>query len=366
MTGEEYAKLTSENPNVDLVRPYWIGGDYHKKIWEENNITVLICQRKTRDEIKLCLESLFSFYPDIPVLVVDGNSEDESTMYLRVKSAMYPNLRIWERNDINSHGITMDEAIRQHITTDYVLLMDSDVITSRYGYIEGMLDQFKQDPNLYATGNLMLVTRQNEACGTPYDFNDVLRYAHPCCSIYHVPTYKKLAPFENHGAPCARNMIHAESEKLNIGYFPVDKYTIHLSGASWCIPKTIWINDYDVKIRPLVTFIINLDVVLQQKALVELNAQKVHDFDIITQGNLIKCEVIMHDSVQKFVSNTLYDVRFSIQGEFVCVLNSSNEIDNRFILKLQEEIIKEVKDSYIIDGVEVIKRKVWQRKNIFE
>lgn len=360
MTGEEYAKLTAENPNVDLVRPYWIGGDYHKKIWEENNITVLICQRKTRDEIKLCLESLLTFYPDINVLVVDGNSQDESTMYLRVKSAMYPNVKLWERDAINSHGITMDEAIRNHITTEYVLLMDSDVITSRGGYIEGMLSQFKADPKLYATGNLMLVTRKNEACGAPYDETDVLRYAHPCCSIYHVPTYKRLDPFENHGAPCAHNMIHAESEGLTIGYFPVDKYTIHLSGASWCIPKTVWIHDQGVKIRPLVTFITD-----EFNDLHSITTQSIIDFDIISYGKIINANLVMHDSAPKIVNNFVYDIRFNVSGEFVCE-PLGNGIKDNFIKRLQEEIIRGIKDEYEIDGVKVIKRSVWQHKNAFE
>jgi glycosyltransferase involved in cell wall biosynthesis len=360
MTGEEYAKLISENKVVDLVRPYWIGGDYHKKIWADNNITVLICQRKTRDEIKLCLESLLTFYPDINVLVVDGNSEDESTMYLHVKSALYPNVKIWERNAINSHGITMDEAIRQYITTDYVLLMDSDVITTRCGYIEGMLDQFKQDPKLYATGNLMLVTRQNEGCGVPYDETDILRYAHPCCSIYHAPTYKNLKPFENHGAPCAINLIHAEKEGYNIGYYPVDMYTIHLSGASWCIPKTVWVHDQGVKIRPLVTFILE-----DFSDYNSVMAQQIVDFDIIPYGKLINAHLTTHDAPAKMVNNFFYDIRFNVSGEYVCEPQGI-DMKTDFIFQLQNEIIKEVKDEYVIDGVKVIKRNIWQHNDVFE
>jgi hypothetical protein len=361
MTQEEYDKLIKKNPVVDLVRPFWTGDEYHKEVWKENNITVLICQKKTRDEIKLCLESLLSFYPDIPVLIVDGNSQDESIMYLRVKSAMYPNVKVWERDGLNSHGITMDEAIRNYIDTDYVLLMDSDVITMRYGFIEGMLDQFKHDNNLYATGNLMLVTRKNEGCGTPFDSTDILRYAHPCCSIYRIPTYKILTPFEDHGAPCAKNMIHAEMENLNIGYYPVDKYTVHLSGASWCVPKTVWIHDYNVIIRPLVTFITNY-----RSNIWELYSQKVHDFNIVTYGNHTKCNVITHDSLPISVDNYCYDIRFNVTGEYICYLTEGIVMDDDFIVKLQDEIIKELKDEYIISNIIVVRRKVWQRNNVFK
>lgn len=42
-----------------LVRPYGINTQKHKEEWVKKNVTVLICQRKTKDLIQLCLESLF-------------------------------------------------------------------------------------------------------------------------------------------------------------------------------------------------------------------------------------------------------------------------------------------------------------------
>jgi glycosyltransferase involved in cell wall biosynthesis len=356
MTQEQYDKLSRENPNADLVRPFWNSDDYHKKIWEEKNITVLICQRKTLDATRLCLESLLKFYPDIPVLVVDGNSEDESTLYLHYKAALYPNVKVWDRIGLNSHGETMDEAIRQFITTKYVLLMDSDVISERHGYIEGMLKQFKQNSNLYATGNLMLVTRQNQACGAPYDESDVLKYAHPCCSIIDVDVYKTLQPFINHGAPCVNNMIDAEVHKLDVDYFPVDKYTSHLSGHSWTDPKTIWNNDHDVLFRPLVTFILNniLDVV-------DIHSQSNKDFDVLFPGRHSICNVVVHDGTPPVnINNYLFDIRFNVKGEYVCDLNSGN-ISDDLVKILSAEVATNPSDTITIDNITFVKRKVWQR-----
>lgn len=358
MTQEQYDKLSRENPNSDLVRPFWNSNDYHKKVWEEKNITVLICQRKTMDATRLCLESLLKFYPDIPVLVVDGNSEDESTLYLHYKSSLYPNVKVWDRVGLNSHGETMDEAIRQFITTKYVLLMDSDVISERHGYIEGMLEQFKENGNLYATGNLMLVTRQNQACGAPYDESDVLKYAHPCCSIIDVDVYKTLQPFINHGAPCVNNMIDAEIHKLDVDYFPVDKYTSHLSGHSWTDPKTIWNNDHDVLFRPLVTFIIYFDSHRDW-----LFGQTMKDFDMVFPGKRSSFNVVVHDGTAPVsLNNLIFDIRFNVKGEYICDLDENFDIINENIVeKLSKEVANNPSDTIIIDNITFVKRKFWQR-----
>lgn len=357
MTGEEYAKLVAENPNVGLVRPFWNEAEYHRKLWIENDVTVLICQRQTKELIQLCVESLLQFYPDIQILVVDGNSQDDSTLYLRYKSIVCQNLMLWERSGINSHGITMDEAIRNFVNTNYVLLMDSDVITLRSGFIEGMLQQFKENINLYATGNLMLVSRKNEACGAPFDTSDVLRYAHPCCSIYHVPTYKKMRPFTDHGAPCVFNTLDAEILKYDIGYFPVDKYTAHLSGASWQKIPTIWKDDYGVKLRPFVTFIVTNPVQVS-----ELSQQDDKDFDMVTIGNHVIDDLVIHGFPPSHIDNYTYDLRFKVQGEYICTLTADTiRIDKVIVHNIKMQVIAErAPDELSVGGLRIIKRQLWQ------
>jgi len=358
MTQEQYDNLCRENPNVGLVRPFWNEGQYHQDISKSLDVTVLICQRKTKDITQLCLESLLRFYPDIPVIVVDGDSQDESTLYLDYKAAVCPNVKIWHRTGTNSHGVTMHEAILGHITTQYVLLMDSDIITMRGGYIEGMLLQLGMQ-EMYATGTLMLVTRNNYACGAPQDENDVLRYAHPSCSLYHVPTYKSLdAPFTDHGAPCVYNMMAAESKGLKIGYFPVDKYVAHLSGASWVKPKTIWNHDNDVFLRPFVTFIVT-----NEKQVLELANQEDHDFDIVTLGNLIFDTVVVHDGGPFVVNNRLYDLRFKVHGEYVCKLDPVIDRVDKVIVSVIKKVAVEqnAPNELSVGGLRIVKRNIWQR-----
>ena len=357
MTGEEYSKLLSEFPNVQLTRPFWDYEDYHAQKWIEKDVTVLICQRKTKELIQLCLESLLNFYPDIPVLVVDGDSNDDSTLYLLYKSIVCDNLKVWQRSGINSHGITMHEAIMNYINTNYVLLMDSDVISLRHGYIEGMMQQFENNINLYATGTRMLVTRKNYACGVPEDINDVLKYAHPSCSIYHVPTYKQMKPFVDHGAPCVYNMLDAEAKKFDIGYFPIQKYAAHLSGASWQKVKTIWERDFDTKIRPFITFI-----VYKPEHILFLSLQTDYDFDMITLGREIIDEFAMFTKGRIQINNKLYDIRFKVTGEYVCYLPETVEtIDNNIVNIIKSEIIKQkAPDELFVGGLKIVKRQFWQ------
>ena len=59
-----------------MIRPTWDFGDFHRNEWVKKDITVIVCERDTADITRLCLESLLRFYPDIPILIIDGGSID--------------------------------------------------------------------------------------------------------------------------------------------------------------------------------------------------------------------------------------------------------------------------------------------------
>lgn len=347
---------------ISLVRPYDFSEQgHHRSQWDKKDITILICQRNTNDLIRLCMESLLRYYPDTKILVVDGDSTDDSAFYLKYKAIQYPNLKVWTRKGINSHGMTMDEAIKEHITTKYILLMDSDTIIERGGCIEGMLDEFAANKNLYAIGSLMLVTKSGHACGPPINESDILRYAHPSFSIYDVDMYRKLnAPFVDHGAPCVYNMMAAEEKKLDISYYPVDKYVSHLCGGSWTEPRTIWPDDHNVVIRPFITFIVSNGIHLDK-----LRQQTDHDFDIITPGNVSSKFIVMYGSAPKNVNNGLYGIRHSVCGEYVCVAPEGLiELDTSFVQISKNKLVDEkLPDELNVGGLMLIKRTIWQKRD---
>lgn len=351
---------------VSLVRPFdFSEKQYHLDRWKEKNITVLICQRKTHDLIRLSLESILRFYPDIPILIVDGNSHDDSLLYLRYMAVKHSNIILLEQpkadpNHQTSHGVTMDMAIKNHIKTKYVLLMDSDVIVERGGLIEDMREEFSKDDNLCAIGSLMLVTRSNHACGPPKDETDILRYAHPSFSIYDVNKYHELkAPFSDHGAPCVYTMLEAEKRGMHVKYYPVDKYVSHLSGGSWTDPRTIWANDHDVFIRPFISFIVS-----NGNHIEKLQLQTDHDFDIITPSKKEEKHIVVHGSLPVKFSNNLYGIRHQVTGEYVCFLAAHVEIIQPEFVHVfkQSAIEKKMPDELNVGGLNLIKRTLWQRR----
>lgn len=341
------------NNQVELVRPWWRYKKHHEDKWRD--VTVLICQRKTKELITLCLESLLNFYPDINILVVDGDSHDESTIYLKFKSALYPNVKIWERKGRNSHGETMDEAIKTRIKTKYVLLLDSDIIVHRGGWIEDLESMMVM--GIYAAGALMLVTRKNYACGPPDNEEDTLRYVHPSTGMYNVEKYKKMSPFADHGAPCVFNMIDAEKRGLKVEYYPVDRYVSHLSGASWCVPKPIWPHGFNVRPVPFVTFIVPM------KFFGKIHFQKYNYFDIVYESTYDYGDVIMHEFGQRNVGNNVYRNRILVTGEYICELEEHHIVVEEIMTMFIDSVIKDPKEELDIFGIKFIKRNKWQQEN---
>ncbi len=348
---------------VALVRPYSIDEQFHRDRWIEQNITVLITQRKTYDITRLSIESLLRFYPDIPILAVDGESNDDSLLYLKWKEITVPNFKLWERKGhiigkFTSHGVTLNEAIQKFITTKYVLLMDSDVIIERGGFIEGMLAELRGTDNAYATGTLMEVSNSNDAVGNPKDENDILLYAHPSLSLLDVGIYKKLRPAADHGSPLCYNMQDAQQQGYKVTYFPVDRYALHCSGASWCNPRTVWNHDHNVFLRPFITFLGGFED--------HLAMQTSNDFEMITALKEGEGHVILHENLidVDLKGNRIFSSRFNIRGEYVCFLPYQPPPDLVYLAKLAA-IEQKAPDTFKIGDIEFIRRKLFQNKTAF-
>jgi hypothetical protein len=153
-------------------------------------------------------------------------------------------------------------------------------------------------------------------------------------------------------------MLDAEVKGYTIGSFPISEYESHLSGANWCVPKTIWYNDHDVILRPFVTFIATNPIHFS-----ELAKQADHDFDILPLGNRVVDSVIIHDGApKKDVDNRLYDLRFRAKGEYVClILENVEKISSNYVAVMREEVVKlNYPDEFVFGGLRIVKRKKWQ------
>ena len=345
-------------PQISMTRTIWYYDQYHKDNDDNSDVTVVICNYGTLDLIRVCLNSLLRFYPDIKILVVNGSpSHQPSTDYIRFMAVKHTNIKVYEKDKGHSHGINMDEAIRNFVSTDYFLLLDSDIIVKRGGFIDGMKSQLQDNALNYATGTLMIGSNENDAIGYPRFDGDELWYVHPSCSMFKRYMYLLFAPFADHGAPCVFNMKDAVKYGYKILLYPVDKYVLHLSGASWIKPSTQWRDDGDAFIRPLVTFIVS-----SHDDAVILSEQDDQDFDIILEGNRIKDTFVIHGIEPYNVDNYVYSKRFNIAGEYVCSLSDLFPMaDSTFVKNLRLKIIEnKLPEVVTIDGVNIYRRDYWQ------
>lgn len=356
MEQSTYDALALKHSAVDMVRPFWHGNP----VKELEDVTLILCQAAERNNTQLCIESILRFYPDIKILVVNGQPDEfDSTNYLHFKAVQHPNITVWDRVGRNGHGDMLHEGIKK-IFTKFILVLDNDIIFERGGFIEKMRQQIinnKFYAKFYASGTVMIVSEKGECCSPPIDELDLVRYAHPSCTMIDRGDYLKLRPFTEHGAPCWANMIDAKHKGYQVGSFPVDKYVSHLSGASWTTPsRTIWCHDHEVMTRPFVTFIVS-----NASQVVSLRNQNDHDFDIVTLGNKIETKVIIHDGKPGFdVNNHLFDIRYRVRGEYVCYLAENIESVGTNTVHEARKVGISYPDKFNLNILEFIKRTIWQ------
>jgi hypothetical protein len=341
---------------TSMIRPVWI----EPVRPDLDNVTVLICSNKKPDLIRLCLESLLTFYPTVKILIVNGTSNDEAANYLRYKESTCLNITVWDRIGYDSHGVAMHEATTEHIESKYVVMLDSDTIIKRAGWIEGMLQQMKG--LVFATGTLNIVSKAGYGCSVPINAEDSLNYAHPSCSMFDRDIYMHLislsldkyyngARFTDHGAPCIYTYLASEHCGYKVLSFPIADYVAHCSGASWTDPHCVWPHDNGVVVRPLVTFI-------TEKFIYQTES----DYDMIPFGSMVNDNfVVPNGHPPALVNNDIFSQRLRIIGEWVCAIRNEKIVPSDLIRRLRTMIAS---NSLIIDidGCKIYRRDYFQNE----
>lgn len=344
---------------VEQSRPVWKYHDYFTQFWKEFPVTFLVCQKNTKHLIQLCIESLQRFYPDVNILVVDDESNDDSVHYLRYKELTCPNLSVWWRTGgYIGHGTQLHQAVTEKITTKYVFIMDSDVIVERGGFLEEMMFRYSQNTNLYAIGAVQISSYSNNG-GEPFDEDDITLYANPQFSMIDRERYPELQPFLTDGTPLILNMKSARDKTLDVEYYPVERFSSHNSGSSWTEPRTVWMDDHDVKVRPFLTIIARADQTI-------FNPQTDNDFDVvIAPQNKYTGKHIFTDGSPAFdVNSNIFPIRFNVHGEYVLDITKIENfsIPDTFIelLKIRVNENNVPNEVYLYD-LKCVKRQYWQQ-----
>jgi glycosyltransferase involved in cell wall biosynthesis len=111
--------------------------------------TVLTVNYNTPEYLDRLLSSFRKFYPDVPYLVIDGSSEG---YYKKIKN--FPkkyNVELIHFDYNIHHGPGMVYGIN-HIKTDQILLVDSDMIIHGRGWLEMMESELRKDS--YGIGDI--------------------------------------------------------------------------------------------------------------------------------------------------------------------------------------------------------------------
>ena len=122
-------------------------------------VTILIPNYKTPEITKLCLRLIHKHTKlnRVRVLVIDNDSRDESTDYLRSLSWIDLIERQPAADDTPSlsHSRALDLALAQ-VKTPFVLSFHTDTFVRRDDWLDFLLERIKRDPNIAGVGSWKL------------------------------------------------------------------------------------------------------------------------------------------------------------------------------------------------------------------
>jgi glycosyltransferase involved in cell wall biosynthesis len=187
-------------------------------------VTAVIINFRTPDLVRRAVESFRSFYPSLPLLLIDNGSGDDSRRILESLRALAPADTLLMLNSSNRHhGPAMDQALHS-VSTPFVLFIDSDCEVFRGGFIEAMLARAGEDRHCYAMGKKVFM---NDRGFDVPEGPGAHPYIRPICMLVRREMYLQLPPFERHGAPCLVNMQAAWKAGFGLIHFPVEDYVRH-------------------------------------------------------------------------------------------------------------------------------------------
>ena len=189
-----------------------------------HDITTIIINYKTPDLLRNCVESFRTHYEQIPLLLIDNGSKDESTTYIRALAATSTNVRCLLNQRNLFHGPALDQGIR-YCPTPYIFLLDSDCLILTTGFLEQMR-QLLQDREAYAVGRLQY--KNHFGYDRPPGTVGAIPYIDPHAMLLRKSMYLKLPPFVHHGAPCLQNMRRAQQQQRPLIPFPIHHFVEHL------------------------------------------------------------------------------------------------------------------------------------------
>jgi glycosyltransferase involved in cell wall biosynthesis len=186
------------------------------------SVTAVIINFQTPDLTQRAVSSLRRWYPNLPLLLIDNGSADDSPSLLRTLAEESTTTLLCNSRNLH-HGPAMDQALRC-LSTDEVFFLDSDCCITSGGALERLCEALHADDRNYAAGKRIFMNSRG------FDVTPGPRahpYIRPLCMLIRRRQYLALPPFKRHGAPCLTNMIAATAAGLHLVHVPVNDFVLH-------------------------------------------------------------------------------------------------------------------------------------------
>lgn len=294
----------------------------HKK--RLSDITGVVVSYRTKGLLADSLASVRKFYPELPIILVDGSPPGDSCRkFVQDLEDPYISRFLFEENI--GHGRGMHFAI-QKVTTPYVLLFDSD-IKVRKPVLKDMLELMNE--TVYGVGMFENVCkdgyfRRANVGGIRID------YLHPFFMLLNRKRYFEFPRFGHHGSPCISAMLEIYNQRLSrtiLKEFPVKSYVTHFGrGTRKLSPKDFKLGwDYPSQFLTIITRKHPKRPECYRNHVDSLLRQTCRDFEHLVISDTIGGGV-------PAANRALHREKARVFGEYVFVLDDDNYlIDDDFV-----------------------------------
>jgi glycosyltransferase involved in cell wall biosynthesis len=223
---------------MDILSGKLTGENYHSYFPSDLPITGITVCWNTKDLIERAYNSMRKFYPDMPIVIIDGSDAgDPCATYVRglaspITTVVQPGYNI-------GHGRGMCAGIEK-VKTSYALIFDSDIELLE-PCVPAMLAMMEEDT--FGVGYIEKTGYDGFVYGVHahHENETPVRNLHPYFQLINIGNYKKFHPYVHHGMPTYLTMldIHKRglSEKI-VKQFPglmnhiANKFVRHDSGMA--------------------------------------------------------------------------------------------------------------------------------------
>lgn len=184
-------------------------------------ITVAFVHYKTPDLLERAVRSFKSFYPEVPTVIFDnGSGKSSSDLIHRLTQEYAPSLQA-RFSEVNLyHGPAMNRLMKL-ITTEFVFFLDTDTVTRRGGFLEGMCEIFDRSDRIYGVGPVLTVSKRG------FRASQGIRVVASAFMMLRVRDYHLFPPFEHHGMPTMKHFNAAVTQGYELADFPTREYVHH-------------------------------------------------------------------------------------------------------------------------------------------